>query len=86
MDSLLGIGEAGGKTGSKFDEGRELADRLKEMRKARDVRAKDAKRAANGSGNDNGSLTSSWDDLVSAQAAKKKNANSKSNKKKKGKK
>ena len=45
VDGLLGIGSAGGKSG-KSDEGKALEGRLQEMRKARDDRAKEIKKAA----------------------------------------
>ena len=41
---MLGIGSAGGKSG-KSNEGKELEGRLKEMRKARDDRAKEIEKA-----------------------------------------
>lgn len=40
MDGLLGIGAAGGKTGSNANEGAMLASRLATMRKERGQRAK----------------------------------------------
>ena len=45
MDGLLGIGAAGGRSGSKANEGAMMAARLESMRQERDNRAKMAKKA-----------------------------------------
>lgn len=50
VDSLLGIGKAGGGSGSS-DEGKILQNRLKEMRQARDQRATKAKKDSSGKTN-----------------------------------
>lgn len=43
VDSLLGIGTAGGTKGASSNEGKELEQRLEKMRRARDERAKETK-------------------------------------------
>jgi len=82
VDGLLGIGEAGGKTG-KTSDGRELEARLKELRKNRDARAKLQQKPLTSEStavdmkftegeNEGRFQPADWNQMVSANANKKK--------------